>query len=236
MATCEMVVQKREIFGKNHMNRLRAQGLLPAVLYGHQETSLSLSMTEGALKKALQQGGPNVILSLALEGAKEPKTALIKEMQRDPITGKIIHVDLYQISLKDKITVRVPLQVVGLAECTGIRDGGILEHHLRDLEVRCLPTAIPASIPTDISGCKIGDSLHVSDLKIPEGVEVLTSKGEAVLSVTVPTEIVEAVPAAVDAAAAAPTQPEVIGEKEREERRAATDKAKDEKKKEDAKP
>lgn len=229
MATFELTVQPREVFGKNAMNRLRTGGSIPAVLYGHQESAISLTIADASLKSALQHG-ENVLLTLKIDGAKEPKTALIKEMQRHPISGKIIHLDLYQISMKEKITVRVPVQVTGEAACVGIRDGGILEHHLRDVEVRCLPASIPAFIPADIAEMKVGVSMHVSDLPMPDGVELLTSGGETVLSVTAPSEIVEAV--VTPAAEAGPTQPEVIGEKEREERRAATDKVKEEKQKE----
>jgi large subunit ribosomal protein L25 len=230
MATLEVSVQKRDQFGKNAMHRLRAAGTIPAVLYGHQEEPTSLGIAEIALKKVVQQGG-NVILTLKIDGLKEPKTALIKEMQRHPISGKIVHVDFYQISMKDKITVRVPVQVVGQAQCVGIRDGGILEHHLREVEVRCLPSAIPDSFPADIAAMKVGVSLHVSDLPIPEGVELITAGRETVLSISAPTELKETV-ATPEAAAAVPAQPEVIGEKEREERRAATDKVKEEKQKE----
>lgn len=229
MATQELAVQKREGRGKNDMNRLRTQGIVPAVLYGHKEEAVALSIAETALKKVFQQEG-NVILSLTIDGAGKPKPAILKDVQRHPVTGKVIHVDLYQISLTEKITVRVPLHLEGVAP--GIRDGGILEHHLREVEVRCLPTAMPSFLTADISSLKVGMSLHVSDLPLTKDVEILTPKTEVVALISAPSEVAETAAATTDAAAAAPAGPEVIGEKEREERRAATDKAKDEKKKE----
>jgi len=226
MATVEMTVQKRDAFGKNAMNRLRAKGVIPAILYGHREAPLALSVTESALKKVVQQG-ENLLLTLKIEGEAQPETVLIKALQRHPVRDKIIHVDFYRVSLTEKIVVRVPLHITGEAGCPGLRDGGILAHHLREVEVRCLPTAIPAFLSANITGLKIGDSLHVSHLETPSGVEILTPATETILAISAPTEV-----AGPAAEAAGPAQPEVIGEKEREERRAAADQAKEERKKE----
>ena len=227
MERIELEASLRQERGKNESRRLRVKGFIPSVLYGGKEEVVSLSVKEKELKKVLGKG-ENIVVYLKVDNS-EPKPAIIKDFQLNPVTGKLAHTDFYRISLKEKIEVEVPFKIFG--ESPGIRDGGILEYHLRTLRIKCLPTEIPQKIDVDISTLTIGDSLHIFDLKIPESIEVMADKEEVILTVSAPSELkVEEV------VAAEPTQPEVIGEKEREERRLAAENEKEEKKKEDTRP
>lgn len=232
MDKIELGVNLREEKGGNESRRLRNKEFIPCVVYGNKEKDILISVKEKEIKKILSKG-ENILVYLKFdaEGIPMAKTwdgketpVIIKEVQLHPVSGKLLHLDFYRISLKEKIEVEVPVEIFG--ESPGIRDGGILEYHLRELKVRCLPTEIPQKIEVDVSSLKIGDSMHISGLKIKSGIEILADKEEVILTVSQPTELkVEEVPAAV-------TEPEVIGEKEREERRLQAEKEKEEAKKE----
>jgi large subunit ribosomal protein L25 len=138
---------------------------------------------------------------------------LVKELQRHPVHGSYVHVDFFQVDLTQKITVSVPIHFVGKAR--GVEFGGILDHPLRELEVECLPRAIPEFIEVDVSALEVGQSIHVSELRLPEGVVVMTDAALPVASVVLPAAEVEAAPtetvvegevAEGEAAAAAPAE------------------------------
>lgn len=221
MDKIELVVNIRDEKGGSESRRLRNKEFIPCVLYGNKEKNILISVKEKEIKKILSKG-ENILVYLKFDGKETP--VIIKEVQSHPVSGKLLHLDFYMISLKEKIEVEVPVEIFG--ESPGIRDGGILEYHLRELKVRCLPTEIPQKIEVDVSGLKIGDSMHISDLKIKSGIEILADKEEVILTVSQPTEL------KVEEVAAAVTEPEVIGEKEREERRLQAEKEKEEAKKE----
>ncbi len=117
---------------------------------------------------------------------------LVKEIQRNPVTGAYMHADLFAVDLKEKIHVDVPVHLTGTAE--GVTMGGILDHALRDLEVQCLPGAIPEEFSVDVSALEIGDSIHVRDLELPEGVELLVDPNLSIVSVVAPAAVEEEVP------------------------------------------
>jgi large subunit ribosomal protein L25 len=167
------------------------------------ETKSFLSLLRGGL-------GENVIVTLLLDDKKDSqRKVLVREVQRDPVTGAILHLDFHQISLTKKLTIQVPIHLVGTP--VGVDDGGILQHALRDLEIECLPTAIPEKIEVDVSHLKIGDSVHVGDIRV-ENAEILSDSKSSVVSVVPPTVFKEP----EVAAPVAEEEPEVIGEKEGE--------------------
>src|SRR6185369_12286045 len=170
MAIVSLDAAQRADKGKGVARRLRVDGRVPGVYYGRGEDSIALTVGLKDLMSVLESAdGSNVIVDLKLSGAAaKDRKALIREIQRDPVAGSILHLDLQHISLTERITVEVPVVLVGTP--TGVKDGGgILEHLLREVEVECLPTDIPAKLEIDVSAMQIGDSLHVSDLKLEQG-------------------------------------------------------------------
>ena len=218
--------QLREIGTKNVLNRNRQNGLIPSIVYGKKESSVPLWVKEKELLKALHtEHGMNVLIKLKI--GDQAKTVLIKEIQRNVISEKPIHVDFNVISLKEKTEVSVRLHTVG--EAPGVKSGdGVLEHILREIRVRCLPTNIPNSIEVDISNLNTGQSITVKDLPKIEDVEILSDPDAIILHVTAPTKVEEV----AVAAEAAPTEPEVISKGKKEEEGEEGEEAKEGKTKE----
>ncbi len=209
---------RREDLGKGGARKARAAGQIPGVLYGHGQEPVPVSVAMRDLQMALRSHkGGNALVNLKLDGGEY--TALVRDAQYDPLTHAILHLDFQHISLTETIEVEVVVKPVGLA--VGVKDGGgILEMIIRTIEVSCLPTAIPETVEIDVSALNIGESLHVSDLKV-EGVTVLTPGDQALVTVVPPT--VEEAPPAPEVAAveAAPTEPEVVGAKGKKEEEGA---------------
>jgi large subunit ribosomal protein L25 len=213
MAVIPLNGTRRESLGKGGARKVRATGSIPAVLYGHGEEPVPVSIQAREFDLALRtHKGGNPIVNLALSG--QEYTALIRAVQYDPLSHDILHLDFQHISLTETIEVRVPVHLVGLP--LGVKDGGgILETILRDLEVRCLPTAIPPAIEIDVSHLNIGDSVHVRELKVPD-VTILTDI-DATIATVVPPTVMEEKAAEEVVAEAAPTEPEVIAKGKKEE-------------------
>jgi large subunit ribosomal protein L25 len=212
MAIVALSSARRTGTGKGDARKLRASGGVPAVFYGRGEAAIPLAVDMKALQGALEGAtGGNVIIDLKVEGeAAADRKAIIREIQRHPVAGSILHVDLQHISLTERITVEVPVVLVGVP--TGVKDGGgILETLLREVEVECLPTDIPAHIDVDVSALGIGDSIHVSDLKAGR-VTIKTEADRTVATVVPPTVLEEAKP--VEEAVA---EPELIAKEKKEE-------------------
>lgn len=205
---------KRERTKKSALTVLRAKGFIPAVLYGQGHKALSLSVEEKKLLKALRtEKGLNVVIQLAVEKEK-PRPVLVREIQKNLVRRGIRHVDFYQISLTEKIEVALPIEVKG--EPPGVKNsGGVLDHILREIRIKCLPAEIPKSVVADISSLEIGQGLRVKDLQFPKGVEVLVDPNALVLNVTAPTKLEEAAVAAEALPASA--EPEVISRGKKEE-------------------
>jgi large subunit ribosomal protein L25 len=171
------------------------------------EKSVSITVPEKEISRILRSSeNENVLINLSIEGSKKKsRTVLIKEVQHHPVKRSILHVDFNEISMTEKITVEVP--VVGQGEPIGVKqDGGVLEHPLREVKLECLPADIPGHIDVDISGLKIGDSIHVKDLKVSDKIKLLTDGETMLFQVTVHVE------EKVDETAPAP-ELEVIREK-----------------------
>ncbi|MBF0253947.1 MAG: 50S ribosomal protein L25 [Candidatus Omnitrophica bacterium] len=224
MERLPLTVEKREKVTKGANNALRRENRVPAIVYHKGEASTSVSLSVKDLYRILHtDAGRNVLIDLDVQGesASGPRIVVIKEIQTNPTTGGALHVDFHQISLTEKITVNVP--IVERGEAYGVKvEKGVLEFPIRELEIECLPTEIPEKIDLDISALKMNEAILVRDLPLPAGVEAI-SDSETVIVKVVPPHV-EAAPEEAPAAA----EPEVIGEKEREARQAASadDKAK----------
>lgn len=196
MTTVALAAQSRTETGKGVARSLRRQALIPAVFYGPEVDPIPLILQSRELEKLITTGaGENILIDLNIEDGKSTQShrAMIKEIQVDPVKQNILHVDLYAISMDKKISVEVPITLTGTA--VGVSDeGGILQQVSRTLEVSCLPDRIPEAFELEVTALAIGDSLHVSDLEIPEGVDVLAEDELTVASVVPPTKVEEIEP------------------------------------------
>lgn len=214
METIELDVHKREVTTKGSLRSQRVQGEIPAVLYGGKKSSISISVNHKKFLQIMKGHGMNVLIHLKV-GA-DTETVLVKDIQRHVLNHDIIHIDFQRISMTEKIEVNVPLHIKG--EAPGVKmSGGILEHILRELRVRCLPSDIPETLDIDVSALEIGQGIKVQDLALPKGVEALIELDHLVVNVVSPSELKEPEPATDEGAA--PAEPEVIakGKKPEEE-------------------
>jgi large subunit ribosomal protein L25 len=182
-----LLAQVRTGRGKGYRHRLAAQGKIPAVVYGKAIGNIPVEVELRALKNILAgEGGRNTLINLKItgEGQERQDKVLIKELQYDSLRGELIHADFQQVSLTEKITTTVPVELEG--EPVGVKQGGILQQQMRELEISCLPADIPEVITMDISGLEMGDTVHVADLPVPAGVKVLNDPEEVVATVVAP--------------------------------------------------
>ncbi len=205
-------VELRDGAGRSKAKDLRNTGFVPSVIYGEGKKALSIKVITSELIKLVHKYRvENTLINLKFKNDKDKKAkvCLIKEMQYHPVHGNVIHVDFNEISMSKVIKINIP--VVAKGEAVGVKqDGGSLEHVLWEIEVECLPTQIPEEIAVDVSLLKIGDAIHIKDIKFPSGVEVLNDAGAVVLHVAAPMK--EEVPAeAVEGEEK--KEPEVIKEK-----------------------
>jgi large subunit ribosomal protein L25 len=188
-----LVVQERERTGSADARRLRRSGLIPAVLYGRGKTPHAVSVPERELRRVLTGShGLHTILDVALEGQKTTHASIVKEFQREPIRGRLIHIDLQEVRLDQPIQAQVTVELVG--EAAGSKEGGVLSQMSREITVEALPLEMPDRIELDVSEMAIGDTLRVSDLPVREGAKYLDDPELVVATVTVPTRIVEPEP------------------------------------------
>jgi large subunit ribosomal protein L25 len=226
MAMQELTIKRRNATGKEVAKRLRRAGAVPAVLYDGQKAETVTVDPKAVLRMIHGREGTTQLLTLKFDGeaGNGARLAIIRELQFDPVTEQLLHVDLQEVSADRAITVHVTVRPVG--EAAGVREQkGILNLVLYELAVSCLPTAIPERIDADVSALMIGDVLKVADLRAPEGVRILNDPGQAVATVAPP--MAEEVAAVAAPTAAAVTEPEVLTErkpKEGEEAAAADDK------------
>ena len=183
-----LVAETREGTGKGAARKLRAAGRVPAILYGHGMDPLALSVDSRELFHLLHTGaGTNVLVDLVVDGTDH--LALPRDVQHDHIKGRFVHVDFLAVRRDEKIHVTIPLRIQG--ESPGVKAGGVLEHHLWELDCECLATDVPEAIDVDISGLEIGSGVRVSDLKVRSGVTILTNSEDSVVAVTQPQVAVE---------------------------------------------
>ena len=205
MDTLEIQVEARDKQRKRDARRLLRDGKIPAILYGPKMTTVTLALDKKEFSRRVAglQGSHLVRLKSASATLAE-KVALVKDMQFHPISGDVIHADFYEVDLSARIQVRVPLHFVGKA--VGVVNGGILQPILREIEVECLPLDIPEFFNVDVTALDIGDSVHIEDLQMPDGVVSVAEDNLALVAVVPPTvEVVETTTVApVEGAAIAP--------------------------------
>ena len=179
----KLQAQKRDDTGKGVARKLRAAGRVPGVLYGHGLDPVPLSVDSREMFHVLHGGaGGNALVELVVEGTDH--LAMAREIQRDHIHNTLIHIDFLAVSRTEKITVNVP--VIEIGEAAGVKEGGVVEHHLREISAECFPQDVPEHIEIDISRVELGGMVHVSDLVAPQGVTILTNPEDALLSIITP--------------------------------------------------
>lgn len=201
-------VKKREETGKGAARRLRRNGLIPGVVYGSNRDPEALTVDPVDLKGKIHS---NAIIDLDIEGEEE--TVMIKDFQKDVIKEEIIHVDFQKISMDETIHITVPIKLVG--DAPGVREGGVLQQLMREVDIEVLPSDIPDELELNIDELTLSDSLEVSDLDIPEEVNVINSLDDVIVTVVAPSEEIEE--EEEEELEEEFIEPEVIGEEEEEE-------------------
>jgi large subunit ribosomal protein L25 len=218
MATVSFNATARNAVGKGAARTLRSKGQVPAVIYGHGREPQPLSLNARDLDKMLGHIQAESTVIEVTVGGTTAKT-LIREIQRHPIKRQILHVDFQALVAGEKVTVSIPITLTGIPE--GVRlGGGVLDQTLRELEIKVDPSNIPDHVQYDVTNMVIGDSVHVSDLKMPEGVEVLDDPETSVAVLAAPRAVIEetaAVVEPVEGEAGVVAEPEVIGRGKEEE-------------------
>jgi large subunit ribosomal protein L25 len=210
----KLKAEPRTNVGRSAVRKLRARGLIPAVIYGSNNKPQPLQVTARDINAMMSQAsGENVLVELEIAGEGASRTALVQEVQHSPVGGDIRHVDFHAISMDEMIQAEVPLEATGTA--VGVKTfGGLLEQSLRALAIECLPANLPDRITVDVSQLNIGDSIHVRDIQFPQGVTPKVQLDLTAFSVVAP--VVEEEPVVAEAEAAAAAGPEVITEKKEE--------------------
>ena len=170
----EVVAQPRIALGTNASRRLRRTGMIPAILYGGGKDPVPLSLDENRIRKQIEnEAFAAHILTVKVEDEDEESQAVLKSVHRDPATDRVIHMDFQRISASSEIHMRVPLHFINEEECPGKRAGGIVTHLLVEVEVGCLPRDLPEFIEVDMASLDVGDSVHLSEIILPEGVHIM---------------------------------------------------------------
>lgn len=201
-------VDRRSVAGKWAVRRLRGEGLVPGVVYGHGEQAISVQLPAKELLGLVRHG--TRLVELKYDSASE--TALIRDLQWDPFGLSILHVDFARVAADERIRVEVKITLRGAAP--GVEEGGVLSHLVHTVEVECLVTEIPEEIRVDVRGLHLDQSIHISDLVVPAGVKILADPEIVVAQVT---KKLEEAPAAAAEAEPGPTEPEIVGRRVAEE-------------------
>lgn len=206
----DLTVAVREQAGKGAARSMRRAGKIPAVLYGQGECLLLTVNPEELVKILKSHAGSTALISLTVNGAKskQDRTALLRDYQTDPVTGAVLHADLFEISMSKPIRVRVPIKVTGGIPA-GVKEGGVLHHNMRDVHVECLPDALPDHIEVDASALTIGSGIHVKEIGAREGVRFLDDADQMVVSVAAPMSDAK-LEALLTSGAGAAGEPEVV--------------------------
>jgi large subunit ribosomal protein L25 len=176
-------VEERSDFGSRSSRRLRRSGLVPGIVYGGGSETRHFQVSERDVRNVLVHGG--ALIDVELDGKATP--AVVKEEQRHPVRGNLLHLDLLEVKLDEAITSDVPIELLGTEDAPGVKEGGVLEHVTHTITISALPTAIPESIPADVSGMDIGDTLQLAMVEAPEGVEFALGEGVDPEEVTIAT-------------------------------------------------
>lgn len=201
-------VKLRQLSGSRRMRRLRDQGVVPAVLYGHKQSNVNLEITSDQVRAAVRHGARLVNLAGDVQ-----ETALIRQVQWDAFGVEVLHLDLTRVSSDETVELVLPIHLKGTA--AGTREGGVVEHIKHEVKILCPVVSIPEHLTLNVNNLHVGQSLTLADLPLPDGAKLLTDAGEVVVMCVTPVEVDET------AATAEPGEPEVIGRKKDEEEGAA---------------
>jgi large subunit ribosomal protein L25 len=215
----KLSAERRTAVGRSAVRKLKARGAVPAIIYGAKDRPEPLQVSRRDINALLSHAsGENILVELEITGEANNRLALVQEVQHSPVGGDILHVDFHAVSIDETIEAEVPLEPSGIAN--GVKNfGGLLEQSLRSLAIECLPRDLPDKLTVDVSALDIGDSIHVRDIQLPEGVRTKTQRDLTAFSVLAPT--VEEEPVAEVVAETAAAGPEVIREKKEEPEGAA---------------
>jgi len=186
MKTIEIQAETRKALGKNKVKKLRNAKKIPVIIYG--DGSLPLTINYSDALKVYNLRHDTFLIKLSIDGNKN-KNALLKNIQMDPVKNKVNHLDFMELIEGKMVSVRIPLELSGIPE--GVKMGGIIEHFLWEINIECLPNNIPENIKLDITNLNIGDSIHISDLPVAEGVRILDKEDQVILTIGLPTGMVE---------------------------------------------
>lgn len=203
--------------GKGAAKRLRDSEMIPAIYYGKKIETVPLLVSARDFKSAMTtEAGSNVLINLEIEGElpdslEGRQTVIVKEIQRHPVRGDILHVDFHKVIMSEEIQAAVPIVLVG--EAAGVKLGGVLQHPVREVNVKCLPKDIPEHIEVDVAELEIGDNIHLSNLPSLTGVEFLDEPEEILVSVIPPTKVEEVPVAVPEEEEEVAVEPELVGER-----------------------
>jgi len=198
--------------GKGAARQIRRSGLIPGVVYGRGNDPRAIKVDPQNIEKLLLSNAIFDLTFVGEDGKEDEAVVIIKDYQKDIIKRNLLHVDFQFISMDEKITVSVPMHLEG--EAAGVRDGGVLQQLLREIEIDALPAEIPEEITIDISELEVGESLSVADLELPEGIDLVTGSDEVIVTVVTPTELIEEDEEEEEEEF---LEPEVIGEEDEED-------------------
>ncbi len=216
MKSVPLTAYARTVIGRNAVKQLRGSGRVPTVIYGRNRAPQTLELNQRDLDKLISHSASeNILVDLAVEGDADPKRlALVQDVQHNPLTGQILHIDFHEVAADEKVTVMVPVEPVGMP--IGVKDGGVLETVLHKIRVRAIPADLPLVLLIDVTQLALGKSMHLGEIPLPPNVEVLGDKRVPVIAVSAPRT--EAEEAAADATATPATaEVEMIKEKKDDE-------------------
>lgn len=205
MSEITLAAEIRKEVGKQ-AKRLRSQGKIPGIYYGHGQNNIPVALSELALRPLFKTSATHVVNLKLDDGSSH--TCILRDIQFDPITDKPIHFDLFGLNAEEELTIEVPIVLKGIP--AGVKDGGTLQHVLHKLRMSCLPRHIPDHIELDVTDLKINTSVHVKDLNVPD-VKILEGESSTVVAVVPPTILKEPEPTAVVPEEEVLAEPEVIG-------------------------
>jgi large subunit ribosomal protein L25 len=182
-------VSERSEFGSRTSRRLRREGLVPGIVYGGGKEARPFQVPERVARNVLTHGG--ALIDLEFDGSGTTPV-VVKEQQRDPVRGALVHLDLLEVRLDEEIEAEVPIELLGAEDAPGVKEGGVLEHVTHQITIEALPTAIPESIPADVSEMSIGDTLQLSGVTPPEGAKfAVDDPGEVTIATLSPPRVEE---------------------------------------------
>ena len=186
MEKIDLKVTVRKTTGNGPAKELRREGMIPAILYGPKAEPLMLSVTTKELETILKTSNiGQVLLNLLIQNGKQKsRTAMIKELQTQPVSGNLLHVDFYEVAMDQKIKISIPVVTTGQA--TGVEEGGVLQMVRHEVEIFCFPNNIPESLEVDITGMSIGDSKHIDEVSIDESFELVDESNFTIVTVLSP--------------------------------------------------